>query len=221
MTLSSGTSANQAQIHLLIALFPLSLVPSLDLSVHSRYWPQPLASNGTTNQRPCSGASCHSMRTNYLVPLTWEPSSNPWCARQFEQQVCEQAMYYIFSFNRYQRELIEHEAVKPFTPLFSVFLIAVLLLLALGALIVVFLLLQRTEYLQVQDPLERSFLSSSIRNVLFRTLHDHHLRLLLPMAFFVGLEQGFFIADFNKVSGDHNQAMHMFEVLLYIPLVLN
>ena len=53
---------------------------------------------------------------------------------------------------------------------------------------------------QQQVPLEhRSYPSCSIRNVIFRTFRDNHLRLLLPMAFFIGFEQGFFMADYNKV----------------------
>ncbi|KAH7639997.1 hypothetical protein HUG17_4030 [Dermatophagoides farinae] len=58
------------------------------------------------------------------------------------------------------------------------------------------------EYYQQQQqvPLEhRSYPSCSIRNVIFRTFRDNHLRLLLPMAFFIGFEQGFFMADYNKL----------------------
>ena len=152
--------------------------------------------NWTEPTKPCSESPC----PLDLSSVEWEWQSKPSCVRQFQQQFCDHAMYYIFSFNRYQRELTEHQAVTPFTPNFTFILLSALLLVSVSALIIVLLLLHRTEHLQVQDPLERSFLSSSIRNVLFRTLHDHHLRLLLPMAFFVGLEQGFFIADFNKVS---------------------
>ncbi|KAJ6216373.1 hypothetical protein RDWZM_007530 [Blomia tropicalis] len=131
----------------------------------------------------------------------WQ-SMTPSCLHQFQQQVCDHALYYIFSFNRYQMSTNTDPStnhIKPFTINFTILLLSIFLLVVVSALIIVLLLLHRTEHLQVQDPLERGFLSSSIRNVLFRTFHDHHLRLLLPMAFFVGLEQGFFIADFNKL----------------------
>lgn len=119
------------------------------------------------------------------------------CSQLFERQYCDQALYYIFSFNRYQYDFT---MLSPLTTSFVTFLTTSFLAVAGLALGVILFLLQKTHFLQAQDPMERSFLSSSIRNVLFRTLHDQHLRLLLPMAFFVGLEQGFFVADFNKVG---------------------
>ena len=150
----------------------------------------------------CTGTMKYSGAITTEWSDEWQ-SMTPSCLHQFQQQVCDHALYYIFSFNRYQMSTNTDQStnhMKPFTINFTILLLSIFLLVVVSALIIVLLLLHRTEHLQVQDPLERGFLSSSIRNVLFRTFHDHHLRLLLPMAFFVGLEQGFFIADFNKVS---------------------
>lgn len=167
----------------------------------------------TTSSRLESGPPCtESLCSLDLSAVEWQWASKPTCVRAFTHQLCDNALYYIFSFSRLSSRadgLLERDQAfgggigasvrNPFSSGFNHLLLFSLLLIVLGALAVVLCLLQRTEHLQEQDPLERSFLSSSIRNVLFRTLHDHHLRLLLPMAFFVGLEQGFFIADFNKV----------------------
>lgn len=176
----------------------------------------PLLGNGNWTRRtsrldtgpPCTESLC----SLDLSAVEWQWASKPTCVRAFTHQLCDNALYYIFSFNRLSSRadgLLERDTFSsagggatlrnPFSSGFNLLLLFALLLIVLAALAIVLCLLQRTEHLQEQDPLERSFLSSSIRNVLFRTLHDHHLRLLLPMAFFVGLEQGFFIADFNKV----------------------
>lgn len=179
-----------------------AIIVTIDLIVVAFFTVHPIRTRQTTSVLPnwtepggpCSESPCS------LDLSTAEWQSKPVCVRQFQQQLCHHAMYYIFSFNPYQREMQEHaDGVKPFSGNFIFLLLSVMLLVVVSALAIVLFLLHRTEHLQVQDPLERSFLSSSIRNVLFRTLHDHHLRLLLPMAFYVGLEQGFFIADFNKV----------------------
>ena len=157
-----------------------------------------LINSNQSTPRLCNGYPCRYQSSSEYSRLMTVSSSNPICVQLFQQQYCDHALYYIFSFSRYQGDPVVSVAVKPFAANFVILLIAVFVLITILVLVII-VFLYRNEYFQVQDPLERSFLSCSIRNVLFRTFHDHHLRLLLPMAFFVGLEQGFFIADFNKV----------------------
>lgn len=128
----------------------------------------------------------------------------------FRQQYCDQALYYIFSYNNHlqlppplnanhHHHHHEHrQQLATFDPHFILILTTIFLLLSL--LILIIFLLKHINYFQIQDPFDRSYLSSSIRNVIFRTFHDNHLRLLLPMAFFIGLQQGFFMSDYNKAS---------------------
>jgi len=85
----------------------------------------------------------------------------------------------------------------------------------IGVLVIIGLLHKFDVFID-QDPLERGLLSNSIRNVIKRAVRDNHLRLLLPMAFFIGLEQGFFAADFNKVLTVMLNKLFMLIILLVI-----
>jgi hypothetical protein len=85
-------------------------------------------------------------------------------------------------------------------PSLSYMLIGFFVGITLIGVVIIIGLLHKFDILIDQDPLERGLLSNSVRNVIQRAVRDNHLRLLLPMAFFIGLEQGFFAADFNKVT---------------------
>lgn len=85
------------------------------------------------------------------------------------------------------------------SPCLLLLLIGFLVGLTLAAVIIVFAFLHKFDVYVDQDPLERGLLSNAVRSVLRRAIRDNHLRLVLPISFFIGLEQGFFSADFTKV----------------------
>ena len=136
-------------------------------------------------------SSHHSEFTKTKLPI-WN--------RQCDNQICgnDHSLFYIFN----SLSLFEFASqLRRENPLLATCLVLTFSLV-LGAIIVALSAIFRKDgqHLREQDPLERSYLSSSIRHVLLRTFSDSHLRLLLPMAFFIGLSQAFFIADFQKVT---------------------
>ncbi|KAH9493330.1 hypothetical protein DERF_014085 [Dermatophagoides farinae] len=154
---------------------------------------------------------------------TWTSSSSsssikPICIHLFRQQYCDQAFYYIFSHHYHDFRpstssssssgdiSLSYNNLQQQTPTFDQnfikILVTIFIIISLSILMAIIFLLNHQEYYQQQQqvPLEhRSYPSCSIRNVIFRTFRDNHLRLLLPMAFFIGFEQGFFMADYNKL----------------------
>ena len=65
------------------------------------------------------------------------------------------------------------------------------------ALIIVFL--EKIEFLMQQDPLERPLILQTIRQIRL-VIVDKQIRLAIPLIIFIGIEQGFILADFTRVS---------------------
>ncbi|UXI14822.1 tRNA guanine-N7-methyltransferase [Sarcoptes scabiei] len=189
--------------------------------------------------------------------------SSPHCLQSFQQQYCDRALYYIFSFQHHQIQSFKaetnHQNQEPSLQQWQQFDHDVLMLMVtiffaitlilFGSLLILFNRFDpyRSDFLKSLDPsnrllslfpshrhhqhyhhhhnqqqqqqqqqsqqyqyrydhhLQQSSLKFPHRNysnrvsILFKTFHYNHLRFLLPMAFFLGLEQGFFMSDYNKL----------------------
>ncbi|KAH9422338.1 hypothetical protein DERP_003013 [Dermatophagoides pteronyssinus] len=160
----------------------------------------------------------HYRNEHYQQSSTWTLSSStsikPICLHLFRQQYCDHAFYYIFSNHHHHNIRLSSSSSdanhhsksvsNQFDNDFIKILITIFIIISLIILSIVIVLLNRIDQ---QQRRKDSFIehsnnhsSYSIRNnIIFRTFRDNHLRLLLPMAFFIGFEQGFFMADYNKL----------------------
>ncbi|XP_075676972.1 uncharacterized protein LOC113795245 [Dermatophagoides pteronyssinus] len=170
----------------------------------------------TSSLHQINGSKFH--YNNNHESSTWTLSSStsikPICLHLFRQQYCDHAFYYIFSNHHHHNIRLSSSSSdanhhsksvsNQFDNDFIKILITIFIIISLIILSIVIVLLNRIDQ---QQRRKDSFIehsnnhsSYSIRNnIIFRTFRDNHLRLLLPMAFFIGFEQGFFMADYNKL----------------------
>lgn len=72
------------------------------------------------------------------------------------------------------------------------------ILIVIGVVLIV-IFLEKIEFLMQQDPMERPLILQTVRQIRL-VIVDKQIRLAIPLMVFIGIEQGFILADFTRVS---------------------
>lgn len=78
-------------------------------------------------------------------------------------------------------------------------LVLFFVLCIVSGVLLIAIFLERIEFLLHQDPMERPLILQTVRQIRL-VLVDKQIRLALPLVVFTGIEQGFILADFTRVS---------------------
>ncbi|XP_022666782.1 protein unc-93 homolog A-like [Varroa jacobsoni] len=106
------------------------------------------------------------------------------------------------------------------SPLVSLFVVSVFLGLVFTGIALVMSLLDKFQMFEYQDPLERAVCGRWLRAVA-HSLTESRLRLLLPMAFFSGLQQGVMNADFTQLYISCAPSLYALSFVVLLAAVLH
>ncbi|XP_003742739.1 UNC93-like protein [Galendromus occidentalis] len=106
------------------------------------------------------------------------------------------------------------------TPPVSLFVVSVFLGLVFTGIALVMSLLDKFQMFEYQDPLEQAVCGRCLRAV-GRAIADPRLHLLIPMAFFSGLQQGVLNADFTQLYISCTPSLYSLSFLVLLAAVFH